>query len=154
MLGLSSVVLCLALVMRLYPEIPFSRQLNEQLIGKPLTWLATRHPTDLIYFIIVLAMLVADGEMIAMLGSAELFFVPAADINLCLHVMAVASIILVVSQGSAALQVRQAKLSFWHVLPALDVPRSTFGETARRKCEDSGSADNDDDPAPGLVIAA
>nr|WP_166181256.1 hypothetical protein [Altererythrobacter segetis] len=153
MLGLSGVVLSLALVMRLCPKIPFSRLLNEQLIEKPLAWLATRQRVDLIYFTIVLIMLVAAGEMVVMLGSAELFFAHALDVTPYLHALAVSSVLVAVSRGNVALRTRQAKLSFWHVRE-LDVSASTFGKGAVRKRARANLIHNDDDPDPVLTIAA
>jgi hypothetical protein len=153
MLELSGLLLIQVMVMRLCPEIPFSRLLNESLVAKRLTWLATRQPSDLIYFIIVLSMFVAAGDMIAMLGSAELFLVHAADITPYLHGLAVTSVLVAVCRGKVAFQARRAKLSFWHVR-ALDVSSCPFGKGARRNREGSGSPGNDDDPVPGFVSAA
>jgi hypothetical protein len=154
MLGLSGLVLSLALVMRLCPEIPFSRLLNELLVERPLTWLATWRRVDLIYFAVVLIILIAAGEMGVMLGSAELFFVQAWDVTPYVHALAVTSLIVAVSRGNVSLRARQAKLSFWS-LQELDVSAaSTFGKGSLCKRPRSNLCRNDDDPDRLLKMAA
>lgn len=145
-------MLGLALVMRLCPQIPFSRLLNERLIEQPVAWFATDQATNFIYFIIVAVMFLTSGELIALLARADLFF---ASANLALHVGAIVatSVVAAVSCGKVTLQTRRAKLSFWRI-QALGVSNSTFGKCARRRRGDFSSADNDDDPATVFVIAA
>ena len=151
MLELSALLLILALVIRLCPEIPFSRLLSDRLIAKTLSWLATGQPLDFLYLIIVLSMFVAAGETVALLESAEFFLVHSADITLYLHAIVVPSVLVAVCRGKFAVQARRAKQSFWHV-QAIDVSSTTFGQAARHKRGGFSSADNDDDDDPALEI--
>lgn len=64
-------LLVAASAMLRYPDIPFSRLLRRWLVEAPAARLARIHPAQVIFLVIVAAVLVAGGEMILLMGGAE-----------------------------------------------------------------------------------
>lgn len=153
MVGFLGLVLCIVLLIRLCPDRPLARQLNERLAEEPLAWLAAMQRTQFVYFIVFVVMLVAAGELIALPGTVELPFFFAVDFAAYVGSILAISVVAAVYCRTVAHRPNRTDPSFWHIR-ALEVSSKTFGKCARRKRGSAPLANNDDDPSPAFVIAA
>lgn len=145
-MGLEIVALGLILTMRFFPDTAFARLLHVHLVERPMV--LERH--HLLFLIITMAMLFAAGEIIAILGSADIALGMAWDISLYFDAVAVAAVVAATRHVRLAARFAQARLD----------PRSAFlphqrrRERRRRNRSIIAAKGNDDEPGPAFAIAA
>ena len=81
---LSVLLLGLITVMRLWPSVPFVRALHKMLVEIPIMWIARAERSHTIVILVVAAMLIAGGEMLAIFGSLDALFFFLIDLSMYL----------------------------------------------------------------------
>ena len=69
---------------KLWPSAPFIRSLHKTIVEIPCVWLARAERRHIIVALIVVAMLMAGGEMLAIFGSIDAMVVYSLDLSLYL----------------------------------------------------------------------
>ncbi len=142
--GLLALILIFA---KLFPNTPFGRGLHLYFVELPLKLahqIERRH-------LILLVILLCSGQMLALMGSAELALAYAVDMSIY-YDAAVAT-----SLAAAATFFRNAWASFTSAVARLVRPLATARSRARKKRPAAAprkSASNDDDPAWEFALAA
>jgi hypothetical protein len=142
----------LTLFMRFGPPIPFRKLLHEHLVERPLRWLLTKRRHDILYLLIVTAMLLGGGEVLLLMGP-ELALGFAADLALYVDVMAVSYLLAAVAGAKAALRAVRARVTEIS-RRAARLLRSKGRRRTSRVHRPPARADNDDDEHPGAWRAA
>ena len=135
------------LILRLCPETPLALFLRDQLVVRPLAWFANLRRHDIIYYIIVAGLLLSAGEMVAMLGSADLVLAFAADLALYFDIVAIGMIVALGSRLKVALQFIAARFE-----SAVRILKRTPGKRRRRERRSCKRACNDDDECDSSSI--
>lgn len=151
---LSTLILTLILLMRLGPDIPARRSLDELLVERPLHWLSKRQRHDVLFLIVISALLLGGGPILLMMGP-EFVMVYAADLALYLDIIAASYLITAVTSVKAAAKAARVRLSGWFGR-AVHLCRVAPRERVSRKRPRPTRAVNDDDHSrsPSLKLAA
>lgn len=134
----AGLVLLVILTMKLFPDLPVSRDLHRGLVELPLAKLAAMRRTHLIFALVLVGMLFTASELIMLLGSADLIMLIAWDVSLYVDAVIAAWTIAAVSRGKAA----------WQALVlTVTRPFRAARQRARRRRRDgsAGKAANDSD---------
>lgn len=148
-MGLEILALGLILTMRVFPQTEFGRLLHLHLVELPMIELSKLERHHLLFLMIVIAILFAGSEVIAILGSTDMVLSIAWDMSLYFDAVAVAA--LVTGARQIRIAVRLARVSL-RVKPTLPL-----GRRRRREVKTQSSAfakANDDDPHRAFAIAA
>lgn len=148
----NGMLLGLILVMRVYPEIPFSRMLHIHLVEIPLVWLGKRRRHDFLYIVILIALSAAGGEVALMLGP-EFVLMYAADLAIYLDALAATYLIAAYSGAKVAARSARTRLSHWSGRLA-SIFRARPRERATGKQPRRGPAGNDDEDSRPFRLAA
>jgi hypothetical protein len=107
----AGLVLLIILTMKLFPDLPVSRQLHRGLVEVPLRRLAAMTRAHLIFGLVALAMLFTASELIMMLGSADFVMLIAWDVSLYVDAVIAGWTIAAVTRSKAAWQVLAAMVA-------------------------------------------
>jgi hypothetical protein len=143
--------LCVALmlVMRVAPETPLGVWLNRGLVEQPLRRLAGLERHHLIFFVMVMLMALAAGEIIAMYGTFEWAMISAFDLSVYIDAMVVTTALGATARLRGAVQALHRGAA-WRG-QARPVARPRRVRSASKRTSDPPA--NDDDTA-GLPLAA
>jgi hypothetical protein len=100
----AGLVLLVIMTMKLFPDLPISRQLHRELVEVPLRKLAAMTRAHLIFGLVALAMLFTASELIMLLGSADFVMLMAWDVSLYVDALLAAWTVAAVTRGKAAWQ--------------------------------------------------
>jgi hypothetical protein len=100
----AGLVLLIILTMKLFPDLPVSRQLHRALVEAPLRSLAAITRAHLIFGVVLLAMLFSATELIMVLGSADFLMLIAWDVSLYVDAVIATWTIAAVTRGKAMWQ--------------------------------------------------
>ena len=134
----AGLMLLIVLTMKLFPQVPASRQLHRALVEAPLRGLAAMSRRHLIYGMVLLGMLFAGAEMIMLLGSADLVMLMAWDVSLYVDAMIATWTIATVARGKAAWQMLAARLTGRRGAPRPRAPRRRAESRAANDADDDG----------------
>lgn len=134
---LSVILLSMTVLLRFSPDTEFARTIRRMFVEKPCRWMMARSRRELIQAAVLAGLFLFAGELVMMLGSAELVFAYALDLSLYIDAMVAAALL------GAADMVRKVPFAVRLRRPARrPKPRSR----ARRSRPISGrQAANDDD---------
>lgn len=147
--GLYGLCVALMLVMRFAPDSWLGSLLNRQLVSRPLQLIANFERQQLLYVVILSALMVGGGEMIVLLGPELL---AAYAMNLAIYFDAVLVAYALATAAVARNSVRYLRLRLGGARTArrLAASRQRRSRPAKRVLP---SANDDDDPAT-LPLAA
>lgn len=149
-MGLEIVAVGLILAMRLFPETPFARSVHLHLVERPMAWLSKLERHQLVFFLIAVAMLLAAGEIIAIVGSADVALTLAWDLSLYFDAVAVAAVVAAARQIRIAVRLARARLGALPAVPRM--MRRSAREVRPHRRPSAPTSANDDDPA--VAVAA
>ena len=148
--GICGILLATMCVMRFFPDSSAGRMLNRWLVEIPLQRAAQLERHHLIFALVMIGLMLAGGEVIAVLGP-DFAVVYALDVSLYIDFLVVAVTLASVARtksGVAALRVGLTSLGARL--------RRVFGRRRVRDVpakRDKAPSANDDDPAPALLAA-
>lgn len=148
--GFEILILAAIVAMRLFPESPLSQLLHLHLVVRPMDWFSKLERHHLLYAVLLIGMLFAAGEIIAVLGSADVALALAWDVSIYLDAVAVAAAIAVARQARIAIRLIRSKGSSIVTRPA--ARRS--GRERRDRASSTPPANDKDAPAPAFYCAA
>ena len=148
-MGFEIVILAAIIAMRLFPESPLAKLLHLHLVVRPMNWFSKLERHHLLYAALLIGMLFAAGEIIAVLGSADVALALAWDVSIYLDAVAVAAAVAVARQARVAIQLVRSKSSSIVTRPA--ARRS--GRERRDRASSTPPANDKDAAAPELVLA-
>ena len=144
--------LALLLVMRFAPAMPLGIWLNRSLVEQPLRRLAALERHHLIFFVLLMLMTLAGGEVIAMYGSVEWAMISFFDLSVYLDAVAVTVVLGATAKVRGAVQILRARLAGWRG-QSRPIARPRRVRSARKRPPPVRSANDDDDPV-GVPLAA
>ena len=110
----SALILGLIAVMRLWPSVPIVRALHQVIVKIPIMWIARAERHHIILVLIFAAMLMAGGEMLAILGSFDALFVFSLDISIYLDAVGAVLAVAAASRVRSTCQFFRARLVSAH----------------------------------------
>lgn len=148
MLGFT-VLLAVALMIRLAPDSPQGRFLNAALVEQPLARLAEMNRRQIVHLLVLAGLTLFASDMLLMFGSFDVLSLYAWDLTLYLDTMFVAYALAAVALGRSACRWLATRAS-------LAIRRRTRSRARRTRAaaERPGRPDNDDDPAEPWALAA
>lgn len=133
---LAGLALLVVAVMKLFPELPLSRLLHHHLVEAPMRALGTMRRRHLIYVLVLVVMSLSAGELVLLLGSADVVMLMAWDASLYVDALIAAWTMSALLRGKAV----------WRALVAR-VPRlkAARPRTPRRRRKEERKPANDTD---------
>ena len=138
---LSALLLGLIAVMRLWPSVPIVRALHKVLVGMPIFWIAQAERRHIIVILVVVAMLIAGGEMLAIFGSFDALFAFSIDLSIYLDAVGAVLTVAAASRAKTTCQLFKARFVPVRRLPIRASMRRRSREV-RSRC--IGRVANDD----------
>ena len=139
------IALGLIAAMRLFPETAFAKMLHRWLVERPTRRLATLQRHQLIFLLIAIAMALAAGEVIAVVGSADLALGLAWDLSIYFDAVAVTAVVAVARY--AGITVKACRARFFTSKRVVVAARE---RRSRPRSRPSPNA-NDDDPSRAVA---
>ncbi len=124
---LIGMLLGLLAVMWRFPETPTARFLHDRLVEQPLRWVARCQRPQLIFAIVIAAMLLCGGEVIAIAGSFDLAVVMAWDLSLFVDAVIATSLVGAIARGRTVFRSLRSR---W-TAPAAPAVRRTRSRSRR-----------------------
>lgn len=90
---LAAALLALIALLRSAPDTPFSRSIRASLVERPCRWWLKRTRREAIQLLVLAGLFLFAGEMVMMLGSAELVFAYALDLSIYIDAVLAASLL-------------------------------------------------------------
>ena len=140
--------LCM-LVMRLFPDSPTARHLHHHLAERPVAWFSRLDRRHLLLALITIGALLLAGEMIGMLGSADLMLAWTWDLTVYCDALAMTVVLGGAARVQPLLALARSKVIAWRATGT----RARRSLTARAKSLRSDNVDSDEDH-PGLYLLA
>ncbi len=145
MIGLSIVLAVTTALLRFVPDIALSRWVKTQLVERAATRLLRLERKDVLLVLVLVGMLFA-GELVMMLGSADLVLAYAADLAVYGDTLIAVSTLAVVARLGSVTRVIMARL------PRLGTEKSSRARRQRKPPRNLGS--NDDNAGEPSLLAA
>jgi hypothetical protein len=145
---LALMAFCVA-VMWAFPETSMGRWLNTILVERPLAWLSRLKRRDLIFLLVMAALLLAAGDFIVVFGASELV---AIGVNLSFYfdaVLVTSAAAIAAAAATACRRVR-ARLSIWRRAAA---QRRAVRQSRPRRARRPKSRDDEDAAGWDCVFA-
>jgi hypothetical protein len=140
--------LCI-MVMRLCPGTPTARYLHHHCVARPVAWLGRLERRHLLFAMVTVGALLLAGEMIGMLGSADLMLAWTWDLTVYFDAAAVTVVLARVARVTPVVAIARRRLMAWFARST----RSRCNESDTTKSLRTASADNDEDH-PNLYVQA
>lgn len=136
-------------LMRWMPDLPLARLLHRHMVEKPVVFLLSLSRVQVIKLALIAGLLLTMGDLVLMLGSADVLFVYAGELALYVDVVAMA--ILAASVTRVRTGVHWLALRF---RPAKRSSRVNRRRRTRRKPTSVAPANDDDDRSGAALLAA
>jgi len=140
---LSVLLLGLITVMRLWPSVPFVRALHKMLVEIPIMWIARAERSHTIVILVVAAMLIAGGEMLAIFGSLDALFFFLIDLSMYLDAVSAVLAVAAASRVKTTYQLFRASFVSAHRLPIPGSMRRSSREVRPRRIRRVANDDNE-----------
>jgi hypothetical protein len=140
---LSAFLLSLIAVMRLWPSAPTVRALHKVIVEIPTTWIARAERRHIILILVVAAMLIASGEMLAIFGSLDALFAFSLDLSIYLDAVGAVLAVAAASRAKTTYQLFKARFVSAHRLPIRGSTRRSSREVRSRRIRRVANDDNE-----------